>query len=109
MQSFFCAALLAAGTTSNAFAGCEMDVSDYVGWQIIYAGEITGYIDDDGVEHSHFNGCERGRVLIVDYTRAVTCDEYNYDYAYRPDIVVLSNGSATEACIDDEMFDIRIK
>jgi hypothetical protein len=52
-------------------ARCEIDVSDYVGWQIIYAGTVTGYIDDNGVEQDDFEGCEYGRELIVDYSKSV--------------------------------------
>lgn len=104
---FWCASALVAISSNAALAGCEVDIADYVGWQIIYAGEVTGYIDEDGVEHDEFEGCEWGRVLIIDYTKAITCDEYEYDYAYHPDIVILSNGSSMEACIDDEIYDVR--
>ena len=98
--------LAAAFLVGTAEAACEVDISDYVGWQIIYSGTVTGYIDEDGEEEDGFEGCEYGRVLIVDYSRTVTCAEYNYAYAYRPDIVILSNGNRLEACIDDEMYEI---
>ena len=91
----------------SANAGCYIDASDYVGWEIIYSGTVTGYIDNDGKEVDEFDGCEYDRVLIIDYSKTVTCAEYNYSYAYHPDIVVLSNGYRMEACIDDEMFDVR--
>lgn len=93
--------------SSPAFAGCEVDISGYVGWQIIYSGTVTGYIDEDGVEQDDFEGCEHGRVLIIDYSKTVTCAEYSYSYAYHPDIVILSNKSSMEACIDDDMYDVR--
>ena len=92
---------------SPAWASCTVDISDYVGWQIIHSGTVTGYIDDNGVEHDDFEGCEWGRQLIIDYSLAVTCATYNYSYAYNPDIVVLSNGSSLAACIDDEMYDVQ--
>lgn len=85
-------------------SACEM--SDFVGWTIVYSGTVTGYIDEDGEEHDDFEGCEYGRVLIVDYSRTVTCSEYNYSYAYHPDIAILSNGSSMKACIDDEMYNV---
>lgn len=93
-------------TSADAFA-CEVDISDYVGWTIIYSGTVTGYIDDNGKEEDSFEGCEYGRVLIVDYSKQVTCQTYSYAYAYRPDIVVLDNGYSREACIDDDIYDIR--
>ena len=100
-------AILAVALATPAKAGCEVDISDYVGWEIIYSGTVTGYVDDNGQIEDGFEGCERGRVLIVDRTKTVTCNEYNYAYAFRPDIVVMSDGFNFEAFIDDEMFEIR--
>ena len=107
MKRILTAFTLSAFLTSPAWSGCEVDISDYVGWQIIHSGTVTGYIDDNGVEQDSFEGCEWGRQLIIDYSLAVTCATYNYSYAYHPDIVVLSNGSSLAACIDDEMYDIQ--
>ena len=94
-----------------ANAGCKIDIADYVGWEIIYAGTVTGYIDDAGNETDGFEGCQHGRVLIVDDYKQITCADYGYGYgygyAYRPDIVIMSNGYAMKACINDEVYDIR--
>lgn len=107
MKPILKALTLSAVLTSPAWSGCEVDVSDYVGWQIIHSGTVTGYIDDNGVEQDSFEGCEWGRRLIIDYSLAVTCATYNYTYSYHPDIVVLSNGSSLAACIEDEMYDVQ--
>ena len=107
MKRILTALTLSAFLTSPAWSDCEVDISDYVGWQIIHSGTVTGYIDDNGVEQDSFEGCEWGRQLIIDYSLAVTCATYNYSYAYHPDIVVLSNGSRLAACIDDEMYDVQ--
>ena len=88
-------------------AGCRTDISSYVGWEIIYSGRVTGYINENGEKVDAFEGCEYGRVLIVDYSKSITCAEYNYSYGYLPDIVIMSNGFNMEACIADEMFDVR--
>lgn len=88
-------------------ASCEMDVSDYVGWQIIYSGTVTGYITDEGTENDSFEGCDYGRRLIVDYTKQVTCQTYSYSYAYLPDIVVLANEYSRIACIDNDIYEIN--
>ena len=105
-KAFFLGALLAA-ISSSTLASCKVDVSRYVGWSIVHSGTVTGYIDDKGNEKDEFSGCEYGRRLIVDYRYQVTCSTYSYHYAYRPDIVILSNGSSKKACIDGEIFDIR--
>ena len=105
------AAMLAVviATSTQANAGC--DISDYVGWNIIYSGTVTGYIDEDGHKNENpkrgFEGCEYGRVLIVDYTKEITCDEYHYAYAFHPAILIMSDGVSRKACIDNEMYDIR--
>jgi len=93
--------------SGSSNATCEMDVSKYVGWTIVHSGTVTGYIDEKGKEHDEFEGCDYGRRLLVDYRYQVTCTSYSYTYAYRPDIVILSNGSSKIACIDDDTFDIR--
>ena len=94
-------------TTSYCFAGCDVDLSDYVGWEIIYSGTVTGYIDENGKEEDDFEGCDFGRVLIIDYTKQVTCSGYSYSYSYRPDIVVLSDGISMKACVNGNMYDVR--
>ncbi len=91
----------------GAEAGCEVDISEYVGWQIQSSGTVTGYIDEKGEEIDEFEGCDYGRVLIIDYSSTVTCEDYGYSYAYMPDIVIMSNGPRSEACIDGDMYDIR--
>ncbi len=90
-----------------ASAACKIDVSKYVGWTIVYSGTVTGFIDDNGEKKDNFEGCKYGRVLIVDYDKAVTCDGYNYSYAYNPDIVVLSRKNMMKACIDNDLYDIH--
>jgi len=88
-------------------AWATIDASDYVGWTIVYSGTVTGYIDENGAEQDDFEGCEHGRQLIFDYTKAVTCAEYSYSNAYRPDILVISDGTSMKACINSDMYDIR--
>ena len=93
---------------SSNFAYANCDFSRYVGWTIIYSGKITGHIDEDGKKQDDFEGCDYGRILIVDYSKQVTCQTYSYSYSYYPDIVILSKGSLVEACIDSQMYDISL-
>lgn len=92
---------------SSFIFACNVDISNYVGYTIIYSGTVTGYIDEEGEQQNDFRGCEYGRVLIVDYDKQVTCESYGYAYSYQPDIVVLENSYSRSACIDDEMYDVR--
>ena len=73
MKTLLLALPLCLSLSAPAWASCEVDVSDYVGWQIIHSGTVTGYIDENGVEQGSFEGCEYGRQLIVDYSLVVTC------------------------------------
>jgi hypothetical protein len=79
--------------SGEAFADCDLDISDYVGWTIVYSGTVTGYIDPDGSQGDDFQGCEYDRILEIDHTNAVRCTEYHYSYAYYPDIVILTRQS----------------
>jgi hypothetical protein len=99
--------LLLAFVTYESSAGCEIDATDFVGWSIVYSGTITGYIDEEGEKKDDFQGCQYGRKLIVDYTKAITCTTYSYHYAYHPDVAILKNGNQIKACIDDEMYDVQ--
>lgn len=85
-----------------------IDLSDYFDYTIIYTGNVTGYIDDNGEEKDSFEGCEYGRMLIIDYSKSITCQTYSYSYSYNPDIVILSNGSSSIAVINDDEYDIRL-
>ena len=77
------------GVSDAADASCRTDISRLTGWEIVYSGTVTGYIDDNGKEQDEFEGCEYGRVLIIDYSNTVTCQEYSYAYAYMPDVVIV--------------------
>ncbi|WP_339949835.1 hypothetical protein [uncultured Albimonas sp.] len=89
-----------------AQASCRMNVADFVGWQIIYAGQLSGTIDPNGRSET-FGGCVPGRVLLIDDDRSVACTQTRLGSAYRPEIVVLSNGKRMVACIADALYDVR--
>lgn len=100
--------LVSAGLFSAPASACELDVSDFVGWTIIYSGTVTGYTDPDGSQEDDFEGCEFNRILEIDYNQAVRCTEYSYSYAYNPEIVVLTRGTDAIACIDDDEYQISL-
>lgn len=85
-----------------------VDLSSYVGYQIIYEGTVTGYIDDKGKEHDEFEGCDYDRILIVDDRYQVTCRTYSYSYSYRPDIVILEGSYGAKAIINGDEYDISL-
>ena len=76
------------------------------GFTIVHVGTVTGYIDENGDIEDHFEGCDFGRVLIIDYNLSVTCQSYGYTYAYMPGIVVFEKKGVLKALINDQLFDI---
>lgn len=98
-----CTALLA-----EPASACDLKVSDFVGWTIIYSGTVTGYTDPDGSQEDDFEGCEFDRILEIDYSQAVRCTEYSYSYAYNPEIVILTRGVNAIACIDNNKYRISL-
>lgn len=108
-------ALLAAGNQTGGIAHMQRrsrkagDVipSEYKGYA--FGGEytVTGYIDPDGKRGDDFNGCEYGRVLILDYTRSVTCTSYNYAYAYHPRAILVENAGDLGLIIDGTGYSVR--
>ena len=89
-----------------ASADLMRDLSRMTGYTIIHTGTVTGYINKDGEKENDFEGCEHGRKLLIDDSYVVTCNTYNYEYAFRPDIVILTKNSSAKAIIEDEVYDI---
>ena len=102
LRSVAISAVLVAGQAE------AVDLSSYVGYTIVHSGTVTGYIDDNGQEQSSFEGCDYGRILIIDYSYQVTCSSYGYSYAYHPDIVILKGSYGAVAIIDDDVYDISM-
>lgn len=77
-RNFIAVALIASIFGSSAAADCMLNFRSYVGWQILYVGNVTGYIDANGKLNNDFEGCEWDRVLVIDHNRTVTCTGYGY-------------------------------
>ena len=91
--------------SSTSFADCE-EVSKDKNWSIIYTGTVTGYRDSNGKRSDDFEGCDFGRDLILDYSKKVTCDTFDYTYSYMPNIEIYSDGYSLKACIEDTLYDV---
>ncbi|SFI67483.1 hypothetical protein [Albimonas pacifica] len=89
-----------------AQGGCTLNVADYVGWQIIYSGALTGTVDLSGRSET-FQGCAPGRVLLIDADHSVVCTQTRLGAGYRPDVVVLSDGRNLVACIAGRTYAVR--
>ncbi len=87
----------------------ESDLAKLKGYTILGAYTITGWYDpgkEKGIKEA-FEGCDHGRVLILDNNIKVVCNEYNYSYAYRPDAIIFAKGSSFKMLVDGEFYDIE--
>lgn len=83
---------------------CDLD--GLVGWTLIAKKTVVAYVED-GVKEDGYQGCSYGRILVFSDGTGASCATYNYNYAYRPNAYVFSDGYSFKACIDDEMVDLR--
>ncbi len=76
------------------------------GYAIVGEATVTGYIDSDGVKHDDFQGCNFGWRIILDFVSELTCEEYNYAYAFMPKAVVLVRGKSLRMVVGNHVYDV---
>lgn len=99
-------AFLLLPASAASYADLADKLRPLVGWTVIHAGSVTGYIDKDGKKKDSFEGCEYGRKLIIDYQYYVTCQTYNYSYSYNPDAVLMSKSGSLRLVVENEIYDV---
>ena len=87
-----------------AFAGITSDMGNYIGYTIAGSKTIIGWHDDNGKRGDSFEGCDFGRIIIFDDNTTLTCQEYGYQYSYRPTATILYNGSSIKMIVEDESY-----
>jgi len=83
---------------------CDRLLRKLVGWTIVAETAVDG----------EFSGCEYGRRIRLQNGSAFVCSEYNYSYAYSPDVIVLAKRAASgdrpfvmiRLLIDGELFEM---
>jgi hypothetical protein len=95
--------------SAPAIAGMDASaLRPYVGYTIVGVFTITGWRDKDGTgEDGAFKGCQFGRVVVLDNDKALTCAGYGYQYAYRPDAVVLARGGMFKMVVEGDVYDMQ--
>jgi hypothetical protein len=93
------------GLTTDVYADCGL--SEDSNWNLIHTGTVTGYREENGKADDDFEGCNFGRILIIDYNKKVTCSSYSYSYSYMPTIEIFSDGYSLKACINSDTYDVR--
>jgi len=80
----------------------------YAGYTIIGVLTITGWRDADGTgEDGAFKGCSYGRIIIFEGNQALRCTGYSYQYAYRPDAIVLAKGQSFKMVVEGDVYDME--
>lgn len=90
----------------TAHADTASTLSRYKGYTIVDVLTIEGWIDKNGKRESSFNGCEYGRVIIFSGNKSLRCSSYGYQYAYRPEAVIISRGGSYTMIVESDSYDM---
>lgn len=105
----FAAAALLQGALEPALVLASSDFGDFIGYTIVAKKTVAGYVDNDGKKSDSFEGCEYGRAIVFDDDTYVRCQSYGYQYAYRPEAVILVNGQSAKMVVDNEEYDVSLR
>jgi hypothetical protein len=100
---YLCFTSLLISVPIKCWAECRLD--DLIGYTIIAKKTIIGRVDKDG-RHDDFQGCDYGRIIIFDDNTGVACQEYGYEYAYRPDAYIMARGGSIKMCVEGDMYHV---
>lgn len=106
MKRAWVAALAAAGLVAPT-ALAAADLSDYVGYSIIANKTVEGYVDPDGKSDDSFEGCEHDRKIVFTDGTYLVCATYSYSYSYRPEAVILANGTSLVMIVNNNEYRMR--
>jgi hypothetical protein len=83
------------------------DMGRYVGYVIAAKKTIVGYQNSDGKREDSFEGCDFGRAIIFDDGTYLTCSGYGYQYAYRPEAILLVRNGSWKMIVNSSAYDMR--
>lgn len=105
MKRFFFTILFSL-ITFNAISGWESELRRLKGYTLVEIVTITGWIDKDGRRKDGFEGCDYGRVIILDYNKSLRCTSYGYQYSYNPDAFIFSRGGSFKMIVDGNSYEM---
>jgi hypothetical protein len=90
-----------------AQADGRCDLNGLVGYQILFAKPIEGYIEG-GVRKKGYEGCEADRVLVFSDNTGVRCKELVRQHEDLPTgyLFARNNLGDLKLCVDGELFDV---
>jgi hypothetical protein len=92
--------------TLNAHSGWESQLRRLKGYTLVDVVTITGWIDKDGKRKDGFEGCDYGRIIILDYNKSLRCSSYGYQYAYNPDAFIFVKGGDFKMIVEGDSYDM---
>ncbi|MCU1317505.1 MAG: hypothetical protein JWN63_2827 [Candidatus Acidoferrum typicum] len=109
MRTRSIAFLVGLGLSGPALSGfAESALRQFVGYTVVDVLTITGWRDSDGTgEDGAFKGCKFGRVITFEGNKALKCAAYGYQYAYRPDAVILFKGGIYKMLVEGEVYEMQ--
>jgi hypothetical protein len=87
-----------------ALAGC--DLGQLVGYQLIFAKVIEGYVQD-GKRVTGFSGCNRDRVLVFTDGTGVRCKDVDAATARLPTAYLFAKSQTDmKLCVGDALYEV---
>jgi hypothetical protein len=81
----------------------------YAGYTILGIKTIDSYVDKDGTGKKQFDGCTFDRSIVFDDGTYAVCSEYGYQYAYRPDALLLVKNQQLVMLVDGTAYSMRFQ
>jgi hypothetical protein len=106
MRASGCALLIALLTGGPAWADGRCDLNSLVGYQIVLARPITGYIQG-GMRKKGYEGCEPDRVLVFADNTGVRCKDLlpqHLDALPTGYLFARNNLGDMKLCVDGDLF-----
>ncbi len=110
-KRIFIAALpVALSIPSAAAADIAATMSRYEGYTISAVKTIDKWISSDRSKSGDaFEGCDFGRYIVFDDGTYLRCNDYGYDYDYRPEAVILTRGNRVVMIVGDDAYDMTFQ
>jgi len=100
-MNYILAATIFISLSAPALALDADDFSELEGYTVTAITRVEG----------DFEGCEYDKKIKLQNGWVLTCQTYNYHYAYAPTVAVLTNdagrGYLIKAIIDDDIYDMQ--
>lgn len=94
--------------SASASADLADKMEKLVGYTIVASMTIKSWYNESKNEaEENFKGCDYGRVIVFTNNKILKCTSYNYQYAYRPTAVILSDGSQFKMIVEDEIYEMQ--